>query len=41
LIQVEMLAFSRCRSDQWQWLWRRQRCRFENMNISETLIQSY
>jgi len=26
LIQVERLALSKCRSDQWKWLWRRQRC---------------
>jgi len=32
------VTLSRCRSDQWQWLWRRQRCRSGDMNISETLI---
>jgi len=38
LIQVEKLALSNYRSDQWQWLWRRQRCRSRDMIILETWI---
>jgi len=38
LIQVERLVLSKCRPDQWQWLWRRQRCRSGDMSIPETWI---
>jgi len=38
LIQVEILALSKCRSDQWQWFWCRQRYRSGDMSIPKTWL---